>query len=208
MKYVLPIAVFILICLTGCNSINTSRRSTGISRQSLFLDKDNNPQTTLMWAHYDATQRGGLYLITKEGLIKVISEPPPDAGVNNMLDIIAKTKIKGDIDAGIKLSTVRSVAELGKKNASNYIIRDITFRIETLLNNNTEISPEALSLYMELLSSTKEIALAETNLESSRAKVEMLKELNALITKSQDPNFVALKLDSTFFKNLNKQISN
>lgn len=199
------------ICLStmiSCSTINQTRKGAGISRQQLFLtekaDKTMTQQTTLFWSHYDATQRGGIYMVTDSGKVVVISEPPPDAGVNSMLDIIAKTNVK-EVEAGAKVSAVKSIAELGKRNAANYVVRDIAFRIETMLNNNNgKLPSEAIDLYKTLLATAKDISVEESKTEIIKSKAEMLKELNSLIEKSKDTTYKKLNLDSTFYKNIQK----
>lgn len=211
MKSVIPfILIIFLLCLNSCSLFEKSterRKSAGISKQSLYV-KDSIIQTTLFWAHYDATQRGGLYMVTNSGKVVVISEPPPDAGVNSMLDIIAKANVK-EVEAGAKVSAVKSIAELGKRNAANYVVRDIAFRIETLLNNNHgALTPEVVDIYKTLLTTSKEISIAESKSDISKAKADLFKELNSLIEKTKDAAYKNLNLDSTFFKKIQLQLDN
>ena len=145
-------------------------------------------------------------MVTDSGKVIVISEPPPDAGVNSMLDILAKVNVK-EIEAGAKVSAVKSIAELGKRNAANYVVRDIAFRIETLLNNNNGVlSPEVIDIYKTLLSTAKEISISESKTDITKSKANILKEVNSLIEKTKDTTYKNLKLDSTFFKTIQKQI--
>ncbi|OQP67869.1 hypothetical protein A4R26_10205 [Niastella populi] len=167
----------------GCRVVNTSRKSAGISKQGLYKN-GAAIEPTFFWSHYDATQRSGLYLITPDNKVKVISEPPPDAATNKMLDVLAKTNVKDKVEAEAKVSAVKSVAELGKRTVAINFVRDIGFRIEALLNNNTTIDANTVTLYTLLLEKAKEISLAESNTEVVKNKVDILKELNLILSKA------------------------
>lgn len=205
------------ICLIGamlifsCSSVNKSRKSAGISRQKLFTTsvKVDNKQTilpTLFWSHYDASQRGGIYMVNPDGTVKIISENPPDVAINNTIDALAKVNIGDKVDVGAKFSAIKSVAELGQKNAANYMIRDLAFRIEALKINSETIAPEIINIYEKLIQSAENISIAESKNSKSKNKAEILKELNQLIKFSKDTTYKDLKIDSTFIKKIGKII--
>lgn len=201
------ILILFLLLIISCSSINKSRKSAGISRQSLYTSKINIDSVekalpTLFWAHYDATQRGGIYLVNPNGSVKVISENPPDAGINNTLEILAKSEINDKVDAGLKLSAIKSIAELGKRNAGNYMIRDLAFRIETLKNNNGQIDTEIIKIYEKLIESAEKITISENKLQHQKSKEEVLKNLLDVIKISKDTSYSKLKIDSTFLKKI------
>lgn len=197
----------IFIVFTSCKSINQSRKSAGISRQSLYstiktINNEEKMLPTLFWAHYDATQRGGIYLVNPDGKVKVISENPPDAVLNSSIEILAKSKVGDKVDAGLKLSAIKSIAELGKRNSANYMIRDLAFRLEALKNNNDSIDPEIIRIYEKLIESSERITIAESKFQIQKSKEETLKELLNIIKISKDTAYSDLKIDSTFFKKL------
>lgn len=220
-----------LLFLIGCNTINETRKSAGISRQQLFVYNyskiagTNNKwwkknhvdslrvfEPTLFWSHYDVSQRAGLYFVAPDSGgnfdIRVISENPPDAAFNNTIDALINVKVKG-VDVGAKFSAMKSLAELGQRNSANYMIRDVAFRIESLLNNHPKgIDENIVALYKELLNSAENIAIAEAKGETSKNKAETLQELSRLIAISQDPKYKDLKLDSTFFQTIQKYLDN
>lgn len=196
-----------LFLITSCTSINQSRKVAGISRQELYTTQVNNKVLpTLFWSHYDATQRGGIYLVNADGTVKIISENPPDAAINSTIDALAKVKVGDNIDVGAKLSAVKTVAELGKRNASNYMIRDLAFRIESLKNTSGKIDPEIIEIYKKLICSAEKISIAESQNQINQSKQETLKEFTNLIKLSKDASYKDLKLDSTFFKKLGEYI--
>ncbi len=202
----------LVVIATGCASINESRKSAGISRQSLYTAKFNDGTKekvlpTLFWSHYDATQRGGIYLVNANGTVKVISENPPDAVINSTLDVLAKAKVGDKVDAAAKFSAVKAIAELGKRNAGNYMIRDLAFRIEALKNNEGEVDPAIIKIYEKLITSAEKIAIADSKNQVYHSKKETLKELTELIKLSKDTLYQDLKIDSTFIKKIGKYIN-
>ncbi len=189
--------LLVMTLFLGC-----SLHKAEIKRQPLFGTADNL-QPTLFWARYDATQRGGLYLVnpidSKTVEIKVISEPPPDAGLISTIEGILKVKVTDQVDVGAKFSAITSVAELGKRNAANYMVRDIAFRIETLKNNDGSIDTQIVELYKLLIASAEKISIAESEAEMSNNKLETLQEINKLLVFAKDTNNNDLGLDSNFF---------
>lgn len=202
MKKITSISILALFILTGCNTMNTSRKSAGISRQQLFMNKSGTQTLpTLFWSHYDISQRGGIYLVNAEGKVTVISENPPDAAINSNIDALAKANVTGQVDAAAKFSAVKAVAELGQRNAANYMIRDLAFRIEALKNNhNGGLDQDVKEIYIKLIDAAVKISVAESNNKIYDSKATILKELNSLIKLSQDDDYKELKLDSLIEK--------
>lgn len=210
MKKSLLISIFGLLLIAECSSINQSRKSAGISRQELFIAKDEITKKilpTLFWSHYDVTQRGGIYLVNADGTVKVISENPPDAAINSTIDVLAKVKVGNKVDAAAKFSAVKAVAELGQRNAGNYMIRDLTFRIEALKNNHDEkIDEDIIEIYKLLIKSAENITITDSKNKIYESKATALKEITSLIKMSKDTIYKDLKLDSTFIKKIGEFI--
>lgn len=209
MKKLIPFSIFFLF-LTGCGLLNESRKSAGISRQQLYTTTDKNDQIlpTLFWSHYDATQRGGIYLVSPDGTVKIISENPPDAALNSSIEALAKAKVVDNVDAVAKFSAVRAVAELGSRNAGNYMIRDLAFRIESLKNNHDgKIDNQTIEIYKELIQSAERISIAESKNNYYNSKARILKEFKEIIEMSKDTVYRDLKLDSTFIKKIGDLIA-
>lgn len=200
MKKIILISVVGLFILSGCGAINKSRKGAGISRQKLF----SNTQPTLFWSHYDASQRGGVYLVDTNGKVRVISENPPDAAFNSTISALAKAKVGDQIDAAAKFSAVKAVAELGQRNAANYMIRDLAFRIEALKNNDDgkPMDSDVKEIYLKLIASGENISIAESKNKIYESKATTLKELTSLIKMSNDEAYKDLKLDSLFIKKI------
>ncbi len=209
------ITLLVLILLIGCKSINETRKSAGISKQSLYINESTKKdktepsivfQPTLFWSHYDASQRAGLYLVTPQSdgtmKINIISENPPDAALNSTIETLAKVKVGDKVDAGAKFSTIKSVTELGQRNAANYMIRDFAFRIEALQNNGGKIDDKILELYKTLIKTAENISIAEVNSNNNKNKLETIQELSKMINFTKDSAYNKLKLDSTFFQNI------
>jgi hypothetical protein len=208
MKNITLISILGFFCITGCGPINQSRKSAGISRQQLYTAKvGENILPTLFWSHYDATQRGGIYLVNADGTVKVISENPPDAAINSTIDVLAKAKVGDKVDAAAKFSAVKAVAELGQRNAGNYMIRDLAFRIEALKNNHDgKIDKDIIEIYKLLIKSAENITITDSKNKIYESKAATLKELTSLIKMSKDTTYNELKLDSIFIKKIAKFI--
>lgn len=211
MKKLTFISILGLFLVSGCASINQSRKSAGISRQQLYTAKDEKTGKTLptlFWSHYDATQRGGVYLVNANGTVRVISENPPDVAINSTIDVLAKAKAGDKVDAAAKFSAVKAVAELGQRNAGNYMIRDLAFRIEAMKNNLDEkpIDKSIFKIYEKLIQSAEKITIADSKNKIYESKATTLKELTTLIKMSKDTTYKELKLDSTFIKKIGEFI--
>lgn len=175
-------------------SCSTLKQGTGVSRQTLYKS-GTGIEPTLFWAHYDATQRGGIYMVvpvpagggTNTYRVQMVSENPPDAAMSSTIDALAKAKVGGKVDAEAKFNAVRAVAELGQRNAANYIIRDIAYRLEALQNNGG-ITPEILTIYKELLATAERVSMSQDSSPATVAKekAELVKQLNDLLGKA-DP---------------------
>lgn len=210
MKKITSISILALFILTGCNTMNTSRKSAGISRQQLFMNKSGTQTLpTLFWSHYDISQRGGIYLVNAEGKVTVISENPPDAAINSNIDALAKANVTGQVDAAAKFSAVKAVAELGQRNAANYMIRDLAFRIEALKNNEDgkPLDPDVKEIFLKLIASAENISIAESKNKIYDSKATTLQELNSLIKLSKDDAYKDLKIDSDFIEKIGEFIN-
>jgi hypothetical protein len=210
MKKINLLAFLGLFLISGCGLWNESRKSAGISRQQLYTVRDTSTGTilpTLFWSHYDATQRGGIYLVSADGSVKVISENPPDAAINSTIDALVKAEVGNNVDAAAKFTAIKAVAELGHRNAGNYMIRDLAFRIEALKNNhNEEIDDNVIEIYKNLISSAENISIAESKNKIYESKAKALEELKLIIKMSKDSVYKDLKLDSTFIRKLGELI--
>lgn len=206
MKKSIITSILGIFLIVGCGSINQSRKGAGISRQQLYTTKDETTGKTLptlFWSHYDATQRGGIYLVKADGNVRVISENPPDATISSTIDVLAKAKVGSEVDAAAKFSAVKAVAELGEKNAGNYMIRDLAFRIEALKNNHDgEIDEDIIKLYEKLIESAEKITIFDSKNKMHESKAIALEELTTLIKMSKDTTYKELKLDSNFIKKI------
>jgi hypothetical protein len=194
-------ALLLGLLLTNCSIIDKTRKSAGIERLQLFKS-DKAFEPTLFWSHYDATQRAGLYLVVPQPdgtvQIRVISENPPDASISTTIENISKIKVKDAVEIGNSLSAITSVAELGNRNSSNYMIRDIAFRIESLKTGGL-LDTDVIELYKLLLVTAEKISIAESQVKISENKLELVKEIKDLIQVAQDTTKKQLGLDSTFF---------
>jgi hypothetical protein len=208
MKNFKLLSVFGLVLLTGCSAINQSRKGAGISRQELFTTKaDGKVLPTLFWSHYDATQRGGIYLVNPDGSVRIISENPPDAVINSTIDALAKVKVTDEVDIEAKFGAVKAVAELGQRNAGTYMIRDLAFRIEALKNNHDgEIDKPIMDIYKKLIESAENITITDSKIKMYESKASTIKELTSLIKMSKDTLYKDLKIDADFIKKISEYI--
>src|SRR5690606_37069939 len=141
--------------------------------------------------------------VNADGTVRVISENPPDAAINSTIDVLAKAKVGDKVDAAAKFSAVKAVAELGQRNAGNYMIRDLAFRIEALKNNHDgEIDEDIIKIYEKLIESAEKITITDSKNKIYESKASTLKELTSLIKMSKDTTYRELKLDSTFIKKI------
>lgn len=147
-------------------------------------------EPTLFWAHYNATERGGLYLLEvgTDGKmnIRIISEPPPDVAINSTISAILDVKVPEAVDVSAKFEAVKSVAELGSRNSANYLIRDFGFNIQSLLNNYGKIDPDVKELYKDALKTAENMSIAASNSKVEESKVEGLAELTKMYALAND----------------------
>ncbi|PPK87333.1 hypothetical protein CLV84_0273 [Neolewinella xylanilytica] len=191
----------ILLCASSCHVFKPENRPrAGISRQQLFTATANvggvdKVLPTMFWSHYDATQRGGVYLVMPDGTVKVLAENPPDVALSSAITTLAKAKVKDEIEAEAKLTAITSVAELGSRNAANYMIRDLAFRIEALQNNTGGIDPAVIDLYKELLTVAESVSASENISQSDVARSEEITAIIKLIETLNDPEYNGIEID-------------
>ena len=114
----------LIILLSSCSAFrnasfqnNKAVGKAGIIRVPQFTKyvKDKNGKAidtlgTFMWSHYDATKRGSLMYIDKNGRIRVLAENPPDAAIQSITSITANANIEGKVDASLAYETSKSIA--------------------------------------------------------------------------------------------------
>lgn len=155
----LLVLMLLVFLFSGCDSINKSRKVSGISRQNLFLNESTGTaDPTLFWAHYDATQRGSMLYVDANQKVRVLAENPPDAAIQSIIGITAKVKgIDGVGEAEAAFNAQKSIAELGKRTAAVNMLRDALYRLNEMYyatvdeNNETKEllknSPELLKIF-------------------------------------------------------------
>ncbi|MGG8495805.1 hypothetical protein ACQY1Q_05275 [Tenacibaculum sp. TC6] len=142
------LALFIATIFTSCGVFkssfptNKANGSAGIIKVPTYLDKNGKTQETFMWSHYDATKRGSLMYLDKKGNIRVLAENPPDAAIQSITNITAKTKINDKVDAELALSASKSIAELGKRTAAVNMLRDALYRLNEMYYATKEARDE------------------------------------------------------------------
>lgn len=214
----------LLIILSSCSAFkdasfknNKATGKAGIIRVPQFTKyvKDKNGKTldtlgTFMWSHYDATKRGSLMYIDKNGRIRVLAENPPDAAIQSITNITASANVDGKVEASLAYETSKSIAELGKRTAGVNMLRDALYRlnemyyatrdekeknikffidkgytnekIKSLLSDKSLSSIKNIdSLFIKVIDNAKDIAIKEAEAEIKVSKYEAEKLKTELI---------------------------
>ena len=150
-------------------------KEAGMFKEQLFTSPSGSLSPTMFWAHYDASQRGGLYLVYDNGTkVKVISENPPDAAISSSISFLASADVMSKVNADLAVNAIKSMSELGQRNAANYMVRDIAFRIEALKNTNDGvIDTMTFKLYDQLIKSAEKICSSESKADSKKYEAQI-----------------------------------
>lgn len=165
----------IIILLVSCSGKkNHSTRATPLA---MFASQ----QKSAYLVDYDASRRGSIvYIDYEKGTLNIISEPPPDAMVSALTELVGSLKFKEDVDASMSQKLTETITDLSKKSNSDNILRDALYRINEYKLNFGKFDAESVQLYMEALSVAKEIAskegkVLENQIIENRIKEEELK---------------------------------
>jgi len=172
-------ALFLLACgkIKGLYSKNTSSR-TGITKIAQFKD---NERGTLLWTHYDATQRQGLIFISGT-YTKTLSEQSPDAGLSREFEISPKVKVNTAADIALLLKTRAELEQLSEKTPATLITREALYRLSEANFNAYVTANSFMTAFESVLSTAVEIAKADAEAEKAKAEAEKAK---AEIQKAQ-----------------------
>ncbi|MGJ5641140.1 hypothetical protein [Formosa sp. S-31] len=179
------LTISIILLLYGCNST----KSIGeIERQSLFKDKNGNPEPTLFTARTDASQRISIIMANNEGKFITFSENPPDVALESAMSVFAKANIDakkaGKIDAQTKVEFAKSIAELGKRSEAINFLRDGMFRLSELFNNGALKDTQLIILIDSLQSRAVKIAKFNSISELEKTKLKRLQEINSILKQA------------------------
>lgn len=179
-----------------------NKKSAGIAKMSMYkdtakIDEEYKTLPTVYWSHYDATQRSGLYLVQPDGRVKILSENPPDAAVTTAITALASAQYKDSLRAEAAFTAIKSVAELGSRNATNYLVRDLAFRIESLKLNEDTIDTATIKLYMKLMEAAENMVKSESVSLAAQSKSSRLESIVKLVELAARENSSAPKIDST-----------
>lgn len=203
-----------LILFSSCSTFkdasfqnNKAVGKAGLVRVPQFLNKKSNDKGTFMWSHYDATKRGSLIYIDKNGRIRVLAENPPDAAIQSITNITASANVSGKVDASLVYKTSKSIAELGKRTASVNMLRDALYRLNEMYyatrdekenyikffydkgytkeNVKSLFEDKSLSsiknidsLFIKVIDNAKEIAIKEAEADIEKSKSDISKYKN------------------------------
>lgn len=155
---------FFQSCSPSMNVRNSNKRA-GITRVKQFTEKG-----TLLWAHYDPTQRQTLMFIDDKGAVKILAEQSPDAGLSRSLELNPKVKIEGKVDVEVLIKTEAELAKLTNRTTSLMITREALYRLSEAYFNGAVSAEKYIELYKEIIKQTENLITQEARLEEARSK--------------------------------------
>lgn len=159
-------SVYLLQSCRPAMNVRHSNKRSGIVRVKQFTDK----KTTLMWAHYDPTQRQTLMHVDEEGKIKVLAEQSPDAGLSRNFELNPKVKVEGKVDVEVLIKTQAELAKLTNRTTSLMITREALYRLSEAYFNGAVTTEKYVELYKEIINQSAKLVEQEAKLEAERAK--------------------------------------
>lgn len=154
MKTQILLGIMIVVALSSCSS-------TRIAKGELHTIK------------LKAEDRIYTVKADENGHFRVISEVPPDvavASITNITNSLIGKIPQGEINANSAVQITESITSLGKRTVAVNILRDALYRLEEYNLNNQKIDATTQSLFREILSIAKDIALAEIRTEETKQK--------------------------------------
>lgn len=155
---------FLQSCSSAMNVRNSNKRS-GITRVKQFTKKG-----TLLWAHYDPTQRQTLMFIDEKGAVKVLAEQSPDAGLSKSFELDPKVKVEGTVDIELLIKTQAELTKLTNRTTTLMITREALYRLSEAYFNGAVDEVKYLELYKDIINQSKKLIIEETKLEEAKAK--------------------------------------
>jgi hypothetical protein len=176
MKNTAFISFIAILLFSSCSTFkdasfknNRAVGKAGLVRVNQFVkNKTNETQGTFMWSHYDATKRGSMMYIDKDGKVRILAENPPDAAIQSITSITSSANVDGKVDAKLAFETSKSIAELGKRTAAVNMLRDALYRLNEIYYASKDERDETKKILEKAIDKEeKEIIAYYTNDDSS-----------------------------------------
>ena len=203
--------VLIIVCtilmLQSCKiamNVRNSNKHSGIVRVKQLAD---SCKSTILWAHYDATQRQTLMQAdAATGLLKVLAEQSPDAGLSKKIELDPHVKIDGKVDANLLLKTQTDLEKLTNRTTSLMITREALYRLQEASFNGFIDKNQYFDLYNVVITQASILVKEETGLEEQKAKTAQAEADKAKTELETEKLKTSVKTDTTSIKNTNNQI--
>lgn len=182
----LPLTLLIIL-LSSCSTFrdasfenNKAVGKAGLVRVSQY---ENSNKGTFMWSHYDATKRGSLMYIDKNGRIRILAENPPDVAIQSITNITANANVDGKVDASLAYETSKSIAELGKRTAGVNMLRDALYRLNEMYYSTKDEKQDNIKL---LINSNKGYSVENLKSIFNENSLSSIKNIDSLFIKVID----------------------
>ncbi len=124
----------------------------------------------------DASKRNAYFIYDKvNNRIITLSEPPPDAIIQQATDLVNKLKLDPKVDTEQSVKLTESVIQLGQRTVAVNVLRDALFRLNemNINHNNTQVDSVTSGLFRKILKVAETIALADkTKAEAQQVEAE------------------------------------
>ncbi|NHM05730.1 hypothetical protein G4D82_00720 [Flavobacterium sp. CYK-4] len=168
-------------------------------------------------ANVDGSKRNAYFVYDKvNNRFTTLSEPPPDAIIQQATDLVNKLKLDPKVDTEQSVKLTESVIQLGQRTVAVNVLRDALFRLNEMNVNHNNVPIDSISsaLFRRILKVAETIALADkTKAEAQQvqaeadkinANVELMKTVDLADIERKGYNFILnkdlLNATSTFSK--------
>lgn len=177
--------ISLVITIYGCSSLNSVAT---IKRESLYAANEN-ATGTLFSVNSDATRRVGFVFVDKDGKMKALLEPPPDAVAAAVSNLTAKL--------GVSKVTAEATDAITKTNdilASRGIIVELQrgqlFQLSLLYFSDALNKDQVKEELDKIIDSSKQLTLMQNTSTSNKAILDSLET----IIKNMDDSDIKTKL--------------
>jgi hypothetical protein len=165
MKKSLLAVLAVVVLLSGCANLTSPAREHSLDATKQY------------WFDYDATRRGAV-MVPSTAMVKMCSEPSPDAALNLVSKLDASLEKTGVGKAEGSAEFNASVVKLAERTQVVMFLREALFRLCEQSLNQQFTKDEILSAYNKVIDTAKAIADADRD-KAKAAAASAVKSLSA-----------------------------